>query len=603
MEKETIKISKEYHYLSEVPNFELPNGILNKQVTGCGGTTLALTDSHKTIICCPRERLIVNKNNQFPNTLLVKAGVFEDEIKEYLNKTEIPKILTTFDSFYKVKNCIEDFSDWRVVVDEFQLLINDSSFKSNVEFKFISGLQELPYVTYLSATPIIDKFLEQIDIFKNVKYYQLEWENVNKVILHRFKVNRPLSKLEEFIKDNYLSGNYPTVDDFKSTELVVYLNSVQNICSIIKNLDIPAEDCNIIVANTEENDKLIKLIGKDYSNGYIPLKGEKHKKFTFCTSTAFCGVDFYSECALSVVVSDCSRTNTTIDIATELTQIAGRERLDINPFRDFLIFIYNISNSDLSREEFEHNISLKEQETNLEIEHLNNVPEELKAFKLKKFLKDKKINHNDFDYVFYDSETNKYTFNKMGLISEKFQYDLLNYNYSNGIVVRKQLIDSTNFDLRNNQKWEYIKEKFENSIVRTSFETKMKTYIEYRENPNPIYGILASDLEMKDSSLKIYYDALGAKKIKALKYRKTDLNNTIHNQSTDLSSQVKELFRIGDVVDKKEVKNKLQALYNYNGLKKTAKATDLKEYGLKISHSTKRVDGKVLNINIIAVSD
>ena len=49
MEKVLVNIPSGYKFLSEVKDeagrtFRLPNGILNKELTGCGGTTLALED-------------------------------------------------------------------------------------------------------------------------------------------------------------------------------------------------------------------------------------------------------------------------------------------------------------------------------------------------------------------------------------------------------------------------------------------------------------------------------------------------------------------------------------------------------------------------------
>ena len=81
--------------------------------------------------------------------------------------------------------------------------------------------------------------------------------------------------------------------------------------------------------------------------------------FTFCTSTAFAGCDFYSDCATSFVISDGKRVNTTIDISTDLVQIAGRQRLKENPFRKHLVFIYNKSSIDKSKEEFEYELQKK----------------------------------------------------------------------------------------------------------------------------------------------------------------------------------------------------------------------------------------------------
>ena len=140
--------------------FELPNGILNKMVTGCGATTLAIEDNYKTIVCSPRVKLLDNKSVQHTNTLLVKGGVNKTTIGKYIEETPIPKILVTYDSLYKVIDCIDDYSGWRVVVDEFQCILNDASFKADTEIKLLEKLNSFPYVTYLSATPILDKYLE-----------------------------------------------------------------------------------------------------------------------------------------------------------------------------------------------------------------------------------------------------------------------------------------------------------------------------------------------------------------------------------------------------------------------------------------------------------
>lgn len=42
MNKIELVVPTNVRYLSEWEGFELPNGILNKGLTGCGGTTLAI---------------------------------------------------------------------------------------------------------------------------------------------------------------------------------------------------------------------------------------------------------------------------------------------------------------------------------------------------------------------------------------------------------------------------------------------------------------------------------------------------------------------------------------------------------------------------------
>lgn len=155
MEKVIINVPSGTKFLSRLKNkdgspYRLPNGVLNKELTGCGGTTLALEDENPTVICSPRRKLIENKAAQYPNSLLVIEGVSAKQIAEYISSVEVPKILTTYDSFSKVKAAVGSFEGWKVVVDEFQCLLNDSAFKADIELAFLKELQSCSYVGIFS---------------------------------------------------------------------------------------------------------------------------------------------------------------------------------------------------------------------------------------------------------------------------------------------------------------------------------------------------------------------------------------------------------------------------------------------------------------------
>lgn len=342
-------------YLSDWNGFELPNGILNKGITACGATTVALENRHKTIICCPRINLIVNKHEQYPETLIVTGDVSNRAILDYLSASQLPKILATFDSIPRLATLIEDKSDWRVVVDEYHYILIDSAFKSQVEIAILDAVVQFPYVTYLSATPIAEKFMKEIDHFKKLDYYELVWSSIDHVKVLCEEIKSPINAALRIVRD-YQSGIFPRIEldgrVIESNECVIFLNSVNNIANIIKQTGLSPEEVNIIVGTSDNNDDIIRKIGNGHTRGRIPLKDEPHKMFTFCTSTAFAGCDFYSKCASTFVISDSNRAHTSIDIATELVQIAGRQRLKENPFRSVLTFIYNVNNGAMSREEY-----------------------------------------------------------------------------------------------------------------------------------------------------------------------------------------------------------------------------------------------------------
>ena len=53
-------------FISEIDNFCFPNGILNKQIAGCGATEFAINNDEPTVILSPRLGLIESKVNQHP---------------------------------------------------------------------------------------------------------------------------------------------------------------------------------------------------------------------------------------------------------------------------------------------------------------------------------------------------------------------------------------------------------------------------------------------------------------------------------------------------------------------------------------------------------
>jgi len=423
-------------FLTEWDGFELPKGILNKGVTGCGATSVAIEDEHKTIICSPRINLIKNKVVQHKGLLGVWGDIKNDEITAYLEKAETPKIMVTYDSMPRLAKLIDDKTDWRVVIDEYQYLLIDSGFRSNKAIVLLDVVNEFDYVTYLSATPIADKYIQQMEQFKGVPYTELIWDKVERIDVERIVSVKPINNAIEIVR-NYQNGEFPKIGDDVSKECVIFLNSVTNIANIVKQTELSYEDVNIIVADTEENRKLVRQIGKGFDIGTIPLEGEPHKMFTFCTSTAFAGCDFYSTCASTFVISDNKKVHTSIDIATELVQIAGRQRLACNPFRKTIVFIYNVDIGENNAEVYRESIELKLKTSEGMALWKNSAPDEFKKEVIKETSEMQNIKKYSESYVRYDEKTDRFTVNRWAYLNELFAYDVQHENYLNSIVVKK----------------------------------------------------------------------------------------------------------------------------------------------------------------------
>ena len=184
------------------------------------------------------------------------------------------------------------------------------------------------------------KYLEMLEEFKNLPYYELDWEalepgRVSRPTLYVKNLVSVYTEVKPIIK-SYLEGKFEhryvkqeggEVEKIESKEAVFYVNSVNNITSIVKRAGLIPEQVNILVANTSDNVKKIhRSLGRKFDIGTVPLRNEPRKMFTFCTRTVYLGADFYSDKARSFVVSDANIDTLAVDITLDLPQILGRQR-------------------------------------------------------------------------------------------------------------------------------------------------------------------------------------------------------------------------------------------------------------------------------------
>ena len=212
MKKEKITVPNYIRYMSEWKEYILPSGhcIVDKGVTGCGYTEYCLRNNQNIVLCSPRKLLLENKSEQHKedkNIIYLKNNIkdfqgsksFEERVKDHIryclcgnifNPTSC-KLLVTYDSAFRVAKVLKEMNllnQFYFIIDEFQVIFLDSYFKSEVELDFVEDLQGCPNVLYLSATPMLDKYLSRLDEFKDLPYYELDWSNTNvveKIILKR----------------------------------------------------------------------------------------------------------------------------------------------------------------------------------------------------------------------------------------------------------------------------------------------------------------------------------------------------------------------------------------------------------------------------------
>lgn len=216
-------------YLSQLLQREykidyLPYGLISKGETGCGATTLPLTNNRNVIVCVPTIPLVENKVNQYPNELCnytvfgVYGGVTKDEIEEYLQIEQPKKFMCTYDSFARLADTIGDVTEYDIIVDEYPELLTTYSNEKRTHniSSFINTVQNLERVTYVTATPLPEEYKpeflkdkpELIIDWSNSKYYQDTKQ------LHLITSNKPFvtitNLITQFLTDGYIEVNEST---------------------------------------------------------------------------------------------------------------------------------------------------------------------------------------------------------------------------------------------------------------------------------------------------------------------------------------------------------------------------------------------------------
>ena len=661
MDRQKIVVPKGIRYIGEWEDFRFNNFpakcIINKQLPGCGFTEYCLRGPENIILCSPRKMLLKNKKDQHiddvylvVNEMEIESEVDKDiskpiknpkededndkkdnseiyqrlynEISDYTYKRYLEdkpaKILVTYDSYRIVKDILSKlniFDKFITVVDEFQSILHDSRFKSDTELGFLLHLHQSHTAYFVSATPMMDKYLEMLDEFKDLPYYELDWysSDSTRIIKPSLKVLTMKSvgtKAEEVIQ-KYLSGDFEEITVMRngiptrivSDEAVLYVNSVNHIISMIKKNNLTPDQCNILCSNTPDNLKRIqRKLGKKFKIGEVPLKGEKPKMFTFCTRTVYLGADFYSLCARSFIFSDSNSDCLAVDISEDLPQILGRQRLFENPWKNNATFYYRTTADyrEMKAEDFQKIIDRKNKSTESLLSAYNTVLEKDKYELARNYLYvTKSANYKD-NYIAVNRIINSQTgdiilkpvMNQLVLVNEIRAFQIQQVDYKDRFSVFSSVNSKLTPDDVVNRgviKFFCIYETL------TTMHDKLKMLCEYKFTSEKELNMVLDQIPDSDE-IKSYYNILGPKRLKALTYSKTYIKKElgIVTFSPELLINTITLnFNPGEKYSLSDLKAKLGDLYNSINYTATPKANDILNYfEVKEYKSTETIGGE-----------
>lgn len=582
-DSEIVIEAKDHKYLAEFLEDLPDNSFVNKVLTGCGNTYLALTCKRNYVITVPFISLIKNKLNSHKNVLGVYGGVTDEDIQTYLNSdVEYKKILVTYDSLGRVTELINP-EEYKILIDEAHKLIDSASFRTNAIETVLENYKRYSSYCFATATPVKDKY--QLPELVDIQKYKVNWKDIKPVNIEYCRYDDNLNKriavlIIKFLKDELVGNPY------------FFINSVTSIIQILKELKKAGYNDSslfkIICSNNPENAaKIHKHLGKSYN---IEFTTDPLKRITFCTATLFEGSDLYDEDGITYIVTDGTKDHTKYDILTTLPQIIGRLR--DSKYRDNVYVILSPSYyfGYTSVEEFEQEIRRQLKLAEGFVLTFNETNNEMVREGLEEV---SKCNM----YILKRNGTLKV--NTSVLYNEMHNYEALHTQYYYKDFAKEG--DSATL-LINTIPHNFIKANLELNIEglnkirlnkKASFKDLCIDYIKCKEENVPTQ---IKDIELEYPIIAEAYTILGSEKMKALKYRKTAIEEELLVIS-QVENPIKIVnllnLRVGDIIAKEYLKSKIQSIYNQLGIKKTAKSTDINEWYSTKSVS-RRVDGEVV---------
>ena len=297
-----------------------PHGLIKKNKTGIGATTLELNSPRNSIIVVPTRALaygkaISSRIEGDPNKYKVLyvggeiTGFTVPTISSYLMDSSIhyKKFIVVADSLQRLLEVIgkEHYRDYFLMVDEIDSYQYDCSYRPNIE-KVMDYYFQFPISHRCLVSATMGEFSNK-DIVEepviNVQFSAPQSRNIN--LVHTDKAEIRLKKLIEEIA----SSN-------PNDKILIAYNSVRGCATIINSFsDSLKSECAILCSSKNEE------ITEYYSD---IVEDKLPKRITLMTCTYFVGVDITERFHLITAIN-VSKSYTILS-TDKLQQIAGRCR-------------------------------------------------------------------------------------------------------------------------------------------------------------------------------------------------------------------------------------------------------------------------------------
>ena len=293
------------------------NCILSKRIPGCGATTLELKTNRNSIIVVPNVPVIQSKVKKKPYPMGVYEDVTISDVATYLNENSRYKIMTTPESFGKIKVACEKcginiYSDFFLLMDECHQLVKDVDYRADIVLPMVDFFH-FKKKALVSATPLgfsdpRFKGFKTIEICADYDYQQ-------KIqVVHTYSIAKTVKEYLESHKDN---------------KVCIFFNSVDGIYSMMEQFGM-LKDATVYCAPKSQ----IKLKSEHgFTNAYDVWSANTMKRYNFFTGRFYTAFDLELEQDrpdLLMITDPYLSPHTMLDVDTDCIQICGRFRNGIS---------------------------------------------------------------------------------------------------------------------------------------------------------------------------------------------------------------------------------------------------------------------------------
>ena len=554
---------KEGQYLSDVMN-EIPsNCILSKRIPGCGAPTLELDTNRSSIIVVPNVPVIVSKCNKYPNLLGVYEGVNQSQIIEYLTNNPTRKIMTTPESFGKVKAACEKcniniYTNFFLLEDECHQIIKDVDYRPDIVMP-MNDFFRFNRKALVSATPIgfsdprfEENHFEIIEITADYDYRQ------DITVTQTYNIAKAVSE--------YLENH--------NGRICFFINSVVEIYSLMNHFDI-LKDSSVYCA-PKSRSKLKNEYG--FTNAYTEWSAETMKKYNFFTGRFFTAFDLELPYKpdLVMITDPYNAEYTMLDVDTDCIQICGRFRNGINS----ATHIYRVNPEIVvkSREQMEWEISAHEfayQTIQTLYNSAENIESRFAFGAVLETLPFRKYQYSDFtkNWFAIDNDINEV------LVQNQYQSNISIIEWYKDCHFFNPTFTKCEYN-ENDEKLKIIKKCRSVKDKRR----KMVQLLSEREEPQSEYALdFINDMRKIDPFIVDAYEVLGKDRIEELKYNQKKMNEEMilsQRKGNKVVLLIKNTFTLGNKYTNEKITEELTRIFDLMHIhpEKTIKGSMIKDY-------------------------